>query len=572
MPARATTDDAAVPADVARCRHRSSPGRSSPRRPSRPAAIAAVVIAASACAPSELPVAEPRGDVVDPSIEIPTVDTVDRDRPAPASAAVTTTEPAPAGFDEGVIVDAAAPGIVIDRRLFGTNVPAWLGPERFASAWFLDAIAASGVTTIRMPGGSWSNEYDWSACEFRDSDACIADDAARPTDFAALLVETGLEGIWTISANATAESAAATVAFFNGRLDDTTEIGVDRDGTDWGTVGDWAAIRAMGGTPEPVGIELWEFGNEVYGGKPEFGGDECAPFGWEVVWTCDGTEYVEGDDEHDGYRDVRRAMKAVDPTISVGAVGVAVPDAWSDWGSDVIEAAGTDLDFYVVHQYGYDSSPAPAALNFAAEDLWPSIVESARASLPGDVPVAITEYNLVSVESQDVDRTMTRAMNALYMADTIGQLAANRVEIANQWNLANGTTSAGTDYGLVDAVTGDRFPQFEALAAWSRVGDELLEARVVGELDTVRAYPTRHADGALTVIVLQFGDGTRTLPVRIEGAAPGAEVSVTSFGADDPFADVLDTVGSVALGTADDDVEVVLRSWSISVIEVAADG
>jgi len=43
-----------------------------------------------------------------------------------------------------------------------------------------------------------------------------------------------------------------------------------------------------------------------------------------------------------------------------------------------------------------------------------------RRSLSADVPLAITE------------QSMTKAMNALYIADGIGQLAASGVEIANR--------------------------------------------------------------------------------------------------------------------------------------------
>ena len=144
---------------------------------------------------------------------------------------------------------------------------------------------------------------------------CFFAGAARPTDFIDFMQATGVDGSWTVSINRTAQHAAAAVAFFNGDVDDQTIIGVDRNGFDWGTVGFWASVRADGGNPEPVGIELWEVGNEVYGGKPEAGGDQCADFGWEDVWTCDGTEYVLGDETHDGYLAIREAMRAVDPDI-----------------------------------------------------------------------------------------------------------------------------------------------------------------------------------------------------------------------------------------------------------------
>ena len=73
----------------------------------------------------------------------------------------------------------------------------------------------------------------------------------------------------------------------------------------------------------------------MYGAIPSAGPD-CAEFGWEEVWTCDGTQYVEGDDAHDGYLDFRDAMRAVDPEIEVGAVGLFDGESWGNWGSEVV--------------------------------------------------------------------------------------------------------------------------------------------------------------------------------------------------------------------------------------------
>ena len=127
--------------------------------------------------------------------------------------------------------------------------------------------------------------------------------------------------MWTVSINGTAEEAAAAVAFFNGTVDDDLPIGSDRNGRNWLTVGHWAQLRADHGHPRPIGISYWEIGNEVYGAV-NAAGRGCASWGWEDVWTCDGTEYVKGTTKHDGFVRFRTAMRAVDADIEVGAVGV----------------------------------------------------------------------------------------------------------------------------------------------------------------------------------------------------------------------------------------------------------
>ena len=125
---------------------------------------------------------------------------------------------APAATGEiTILADSARP---LDRRLFGTNVPAWLGPDRLADPAFLAATMALGTTLLRFPGGSWSNGYDWLACERGVEPDCFATWAARPSDFVELMEATGLPGVWTASFSGTAEEAAAAVAFFNGDVDD----------------------------------------------------------------------------------------------------------------------------------------------------------------------------------------------------------------------------------------------------------------------------------------------------------------------------------------------------------------
>ena len=62
-----------------------------------------------------------------------------------------------------------------DQRLLGTNVPAWLSPDVVASDQFRALAVASGTTMLRLPGGSWSNNYDWLGCELGDPDQCRLD-------------------------------------------------------------------------------------------------------------------------------------------------------------------------------------------------------------------------------------------------------------------------------------------------------------------------------------------------------------------------------------------------------------
>jgi hypothetical protein len=418
-----------------------------------------------------------------------------------------------------------------DRRLLGTNVPAWLLPELVADQGFIDVTKASGTTLLRMPGGSWSNQYDWSGCELRDPERCDWTWALRPSEFIALIEATGLPAMWTASINGTAEEAAAAVAFFNGAVDDERVIGVDRNGRDWMTVGHWARLRAERGFPEPVSIRYWEVGNEVYGAIRE-AGSSCASWGWEDVWTCEGTEYVAGTDDHDGYLRFREAMRGVDADIVVGAVGVGDRGGWNDWDDDVMETAGGAIDFYVVHHYGSNGDvPADEVLD-GPRAHWPAITDDVREGYAdhgiGDVPIAVTEHNLVAFIDGDDDRLMTTAVNGFYLAETIGQMAINGVAIANQWNLANGRAENGSDYGLVNAQTHERSPAYYAMVLWSRFGDELVAVDARGGNDALLLYGGRRADGSVQLLVLNPSSAPVRATISVEvGTQPEASTGAS---------------------------------------------
>ena len=527
----------------------------------------------AACASDD---ALPRASVVEnapgsSAVEATTATDESDAAPRSSAPAEATTEPTSSnpGEDASIVIDTTATTIPIDPRLFGTNLPAWVGPGPMSDPAFGEIAVELGSTLIRMPGGSWSNSYDWLACETGDDESCYWTWAARPTDFVGFLRSTGLPGSWTVNVNETAQAAAAAVAFFNGDADDTTVIGVDRNGVDWGTVGRWAQIRVDNGHPEPAEIRLWEVGNEVYGGRPDAGGEQCASFGWEDVWTCDGTEYVLGDDDHDGYLATRAAMLAVDPDIEVGAVGVAPPSEWSDFGSEVISAAGDDLDFYVLHASGFGNSPTGDEALRRAPEMWPRLIDSVRDELDESVPIAVTEYNLVAFASGDTEAAMTTAQNALFIADTLGQLASAGVSIANQWDFANNAdVGDGTDYGLID-IDYRPYPAAEAFRAWADAGSSLLPTI---EVDDLRIYPTRHDDGRLTIVAINTSDEDVSETLAVIGpdhAGPAVldSVRTTDLAADEMVRDPVIDYETLAAPT-----EITFPAWSINRLDVGPSG
>jgi len=439
-----------------------------------------------------------------------------------------------------ITFDANATPKSIDTRVLGTNLPAWVGPGRTENETFIGRTQAAAPPLIRIPGGSWSNHYDWLACE---TGVNINGEATcgswgwglRPTDFINFMQVTGADAMYTINQNGTSQEAAALVAFFNGDVNDNTTIGVDVYGHDWLTVAHWAQLRSDHGNPDPINVKYWEIGNEIWGGNS---GTDCPWWGWEDVWTCDGTEYVNGiGGNTEGYLVFRNTMRAVDSSIMVGAVGVSPQNSWSNWGNEVIAAAGDVMDFYVIHKYAFstEQSNREDALT-QPQAIWePMIAEYETAyeqAYPGQPPppVALTEYNLFSVQDRDNGQWMTQAVNMLYVADSIGQMMDHGFAMANQWNLINGQATNGTDYGLLDRFTSARSPQYYAFPMWARFGDNMLPiTNAYDAATTLSVYAGRLDASTVSLLAINKSGIQINAPIQIDNMPPmilGGEADV----------------------------------------------
>jgi len=412
---------------------------------------------------------------------------------------------------------------------------------------------ASGLRLLRLPGGGWSNTYGWLSCELgADQPGAQPCDenwetwAAKPSDFIAFLKATEVEGLWVVNPNSTAKEAAALVAFFNGHVTDTRSIGVDIRGTDWYTVGHWAALRASKGHTDPVPIKFWEFGNEVYASRADYAVPSsqarCQSGGaaWEKTWTCDGDEYVHGaiSGTHvfEGYLAFRQAMQDVDPSIRLIAAGFEYPGTPSDtqaqwqtyagWGSRLISAAGANLDVYGIHPYPYFRLPrAMRQVLDTPQWVWPYITNKLQQAFAnygaGHQPtIAVTEFNLVALQEMDADQWMTRAVNMLFLADAIGKAAQSGVGLFLQWDLANLPGSNNTEYGLMHPANSFyRAPQYYVYPLWSRFGTHMLALT-----------STAHGGTQLSVYAGRVtSDVISLLAINKAGAPVTANVSVNTF-------------------------------------------
>ena len=262
-------------------------------------------------------------------------------------------------------------------------------PDKLADPAFQAAATTLGTTLLRFPGGSWSNGYDWLACERDVEPDCFATWPAQPSDFVGFMQATGLPGVWTTSFSGTAEEAAAAVAFFNGDVDDdrpTRRRPRRARLEDRRRVG--ASYASLEDIHEPAGIE--PVGDRQRGVRRPAGGGLATvrSSGGRTCGRATAPTYVDGDDEHDGYLEFHEQMRIVDPEIEVGAVGLFDGESWGSWGSEVIAGTGERLDFYVIHHYGFAGEPDEGAALALPQSSWPELMQVATETLAVGNPVA----------------------------------------------------------------------------------------------------------------------------------------------------------------------------------------
>lgn len=414
----------------------------------------------------------------------------------PAVASTATGAP-----DATVVVNAKAGLATVPDTAIGVNHAIW--DSQLGTNEVSDLLGDAGVRMVRYPGGSYGDIYHW-----KDHTA-PGGYVAPNTDFD------------TFMAGARRTNAQPIIIANYG-------TGTPQEAADW--------VRHANIT-KGYGVKYWEIGNELYG-NGHYGSK------WEA------------DDHPDkspaGYaRETvafAQAMKAVDPTIKVGAV-LTTPANWPDaivaagdaasWNQTVLSIAGPHVDFVIVHWYpaGSTTDQVLASTDQVTDMMYLLRQQITRYGGPGAdrLGIAMTEVNS--------NYGRNTQPGALFAAEAYTSLLENGVFTVDWWNVHNGATKASTvagqpdfdDFGLLSSGTcladgvcepalNTPFAPYHALkmlSLFARPGDQLVRA---GSGDpAVRAHAARRPNGDLAVLLLNSDENNaRTVAIDYAGYTPSA--------------------------------------------------
>ena len=402
-----------------------------------------------------------------------------------------------------VVVNAREGLGTVSGTAYGLNQAVW--DTNMNTQASVDLLGQAGVRMMRYPGGSYGDGYHWETNTVSGGGY-----VAPGTDFDSFMSTTRAIGAQAILianyGSGTPDEAAGWVRYAN--------------------------------VTKGYGVKYWEIGNELFG-NGYYGAN------WELDYhdSKSATTYANYVVRY------AQAMKAVDPTIKVGAV-VTDPGNWpdgmvgaedtGDWNRTVLSIAGPSMDFAIMHYYPNHTTAADVLqqvklLPGELAQLRQKINQYAGPNGP-NIGIALTET--ASNFQSDTQ------VGGLFTADVYFAALENGVFNVDYWNTRNGmpdngvttapdgTTSFG-DGGMISSgnCNSDNvcepplntpFAPYYAFQMLSKValpGDTLVKAGSDNQLVSVHA--ARNADGGLSVeLVNQDPTQAYTVKLRYDGWTP----------------------------------------------------
>jgi hypothetical protein len=316
-------------------------------------------------------------------------------------------------------------------HLIGTNMALWYEPTDLAKPGFMKYLKQWSPGLIRLPGGSWSNEYYWNGNGVRTG----------PNTFDESKFQ---DGKWNIDYSDYApgfrvHGIEQHLSDYHGVIDVRKQhelaesLGADQ----------MVTVNVGTGTPEMAAewlkwtnesgysVPYWEIGNELNGQ-------------WEVGHFLPDGSRMTGEIYARLFAEYARALKAEDPSVKVG--GPASSDLNLAFIEELLRDAGDLVDFISFHAYPVGVQQTETAAKFADIDL----LREALATIRGwkkqyqpdrydNIEIAITEWNMKVNE----DRDTADLINALWCAAWIGAMLEGEVTLSNQWDLLTRTAEGG---------------------------------------------------------------------------------------------------------------------------------
>lgn len=506
-----------------------------------------------------------------------------------------------------VTINAANPLSTVGNAAFGLHTSVY--DNQNGNPSLPTRLIQAGVTTLRYPGGGYADVFHWSVSKPTLGsgngygmtpwwgEAGNYGYMGPQTDFgnfvnllsnaqcqAVITVDFGSGLQWNSThselivptTNASPQEAAAWVAYANantniyGTTNDVT-IGTDALGNNWQTAGYWAMLRAASplGTddgynflrinhPAPVSIKYWEIGNETFGTGyyPATSGNGysvnyAVPYPY-TTYTRTGNALLSPTAYGQAVAIFSQAMKAVDPTIKVGAVVSTPPGDYSwdsyhnqRWTPTVLAQCATNIDFVIAHWYPYSGTLDGSNLLQQVGGTIPFMINGANTGNDTgtnsglrdwindyrtdgtNVQIFITEFNYNGSVTNAINGTpVLGPVNALYAADCYSTWLSYGVANVDYLELTATSFLNGNSSSL---TLGEVYYAMQMLRHLANVGDTFVSA--TSDTGNLRAQAVLRQDGNLGILLLNENrTSSQTVNITVTNVSLSASGTAYQFG------------------------------------------
>ena len=433
--------------------------------------------------------------------------------------------------------NAAAPIRTVDSRLFGINNVAWDGSED--SPGTIDQVTNMNIGALRWPGGSWGDGYHWTNEPMQYGNTSPRTWGSFTTNF--------------IHTCTNAHSQAYIIANYGSSTPQEAAWGV-----------------AEMNITNHANFKYWEIGNEV-GGSWELDCNTNPPYEAHDPWS-----YAMR------FAQYYTAMKAVDPTIKIGAVADVTEDGTINnynhaavnpatgvthygWTPVMLYTMRTNNpnampDFLIEHNYAPDDGDF---YNLALwSQNWAINAANLRMMLNDYVGYYLGTNVSTNIELDATeygpggDKTAVSLVGGLFQDEIIGYIMSKtEFNAFLRWDLHNGQSDITDEDNAVygwrkDPDTGlylsdggvcadDSMPPnyncypayycMKLLRYFARGGDTVITA--TNDYELLGTYAVQRTNGSLTLLVINRSSCSNlTAAITLTGYVPSSSATVYSYG------------------------------------------
>jgi Putative Ig domain len=542
-----------------------------------------------------------------------------------SSTRISTSAPVTINVVNAIVsVDSTITLAVVPQTAFGMHTSVY--DAGLSDTALLPALLQTGgITTLRYPGGVYSDNYHWAQNSLTPwfastVPACgVASNGylAPNTDFGHFiktLQATGTQAIITVNygtslgdsngsrslgsygpntcsepfTSGQPQEAAAWVAYANGSATDTTFIGTDGVGFNWRTVGFWASLRAASplavddgynflriGRVAPVGVKYWELGNEIfyngYSNNQNYETDLHGPYAYTGGYAGSfgsrtGVSTLSPASYGTNAVAFIQAMRAVDPSIKIG-LDLSSPNVdpiTATWNPAALNTvcAGATIDFGIFHYYPGNFNAVTAAQLFSRPQTdMPALVSGVKTQLATFCPGNASSVQFFITET---------GPNGSYASGTPAQITG--LYAMHEYLTAIEAGIVNIDWLELHSgnylVQGSEAPStayygIQLAHLLADVGDRLVSTTSTGKL--LVSHATLKANGQRGILLLNSDPlNSATVQVSLSGNTLGTTATQYSYGV--ATTQTLAALASTTFAVSGNSIIITLQPYTATVI------